>query len=330
MHRTKALLLSLGVCLAVGSLPNAALAAPTAAEVEKARATFRAGTALEAANDWGNALAKFREVAAVKSSAQVLFHIGRCLEHLGKWTEAVGQYRLAEDSVEKGKNEVQKEIEAARKALEARMPKLTIRRGIGADSVSIAIDGTPLGAPMIGAEMPVDPGPHTILAMEDGQERFSQKIAVHENESKSLTIDIQTERTAVPPTSGPAVAPVVPPSSDDKPTNKGGWKTFGYVAGGLGVASLVASGVFLYMRQKTISDLDKVCIDGHCPPDSKSTEDSGKLYQTVSLVTLGVGVVGLAVGSVLVFTSKSESPAKVSVTTAAPGALGGLSVQGSF
>jgi hypothetical protein len=331
--RSASLLLTcMGLCLAAGFFSTPSLAAPTAAELERARSTFRAAMALEAANDWGGALAKFREVAAVKTSAQVQFHIGRCLEHLGKWTEALGQYRLAADSVEPAKKDVLKEIEAARQSLEARIPKLTIRRGIGADSVTISLDGLPLGAPMIGSEMKVDPGPHTIVATEDGKERFSQKVAVNENEAKSMTIDIQPNKPLVSASADSAARPV-PDTKPQASARAGGSRTLGYVVGGVGLASLVASGAFFLMRQQTIDELDKVCVDGHCPPESKSTEDDGKLYQSISQGTLALGVVGVAVGSYLIFSRRPESsaaPAKVSLTTGAPGAWGGLSLRGSF
>lgn len=328
LRRASAALVCVGLWVAAGAA-STSWAAPTPAELEKARATFRAGTALEAANDWGNALARFREVVAVKPSPQVLFHIGRCLEHLGKWTEALGQYRLAADMVEPGKKDVLKEIESARTALEARMPKLIIRRGIGADSVSISVDGLVLGAPLIGSELPLDPGAHLVVATEDGKERFSQKIAIHENESKSVTIDIQPASVAGSASVAPAAVPVEPVPSD-KIAGSSGRRPLGFVVGGVGVASLVASGVFFYLRQQTISDLDKVCIDGHCPPDSKSTEDSGKLYQTVSQVTLGVGAAGVALGAVLILSGKSGGGARVSLATGAPGATSGLSVLGRF
>src|SRR5688500_5797293 len=59
-----------------------------------AREAFRAGISLEQAGDWERALKKFRDAAAFKSTAQVRFHIARCLEKLGSWTEAIGAYEL--------------------------------------------------------------------------------------------------------------------------------------------------------------------------------------------------------------------------------------------
>jgi hypothetical protein len=51
---------------------------PSRATLAKAREEFRRGLALEAAGDWSGALAAFKEVALVKSTPQVRFHIAQC------------------------------------------------------------------------------------------------------------------------------------------------------------------------------------------------------------------------------------------------------------
>src|SRR5689334_16529333 len=51
--------------------------------LDKARAQFQQGLALETAGDWAGALSLFVQVAAVKLTPQVRFHVGLCEEHLG-------------------------------------------------------------------------------------------------------------------------------------------------------------------------------------------------------------------------------------------------------
>src|SRR5215510_548771 len=58
-------------------------AAQSQDDLERARNFFREGLSLEAAGNWAQALAKFREVGKVKLTPQVRFHTARCNEQLG-------------------------------------------------------------------------------------------------------------------------------------------------------------------------------------------------------------------------------------------------------
>ncbi|MFW5741146.1 MAG: tetratricopeptide repeat protein, partial [Myxococcota bacterium] len=121
------------LALSCFGVTDLAQAGPSQAELREARATFRAALALEAAGDFKAALVKFREVAEVRQTSQVMFHIAVCLEKLGRWTEALGTYRMAIDrATEEGAEDVVSSADEARKSLEARMPKIQVVRGKGA------------------------------------------------------------------------------------------------------------------------------------------------------------------------------------------------------
>jgi hypothetical protein len=102
---------------------------------------------------------------------------------------------------------------------------------------------------------------------------------------------------------------------------------------GIGAASLAASGVFFYLRQSALSDLDDACGGNrdNCPPDQKETYDDAKTYNTLSMVTLGVGVVGVGVGVTWLLTQKApEKKTGWQVTPSAPNSQAGVSLIGSF
>jgi hypothetical protein len=65
-----------------------------------------------------------------------------------------------------------------------------------------------------------------------------------------------------------------------------------WVFGGVGALGLVGAGVFLALRQGANSDLEKVCRSGTCTRPQQDTLDRGNLYGTLSLGSLGVGLVG--------------------------------------
>src|SRR5690349_5526477 len=103
------------------------VAAQSQDDLERARNFFREGLSLEAAGNWAQALAKFREVGKVKLTPQVRFHTARCNEQLGHLNTALGEYKLAE--YEGGQQNIPElpAITQARTSLEARIPKLVIR-----------------------------------------------------------------------------------------------------------------------------------------------------------------------------------------------------------
>lgn len=333
---------SLALAFAALSLSFAFSAvAQTPDEIDRARTQFREGLALSAAQDWSGALAKFKAVAQVKMTPQVAFNIAECEEHLGRLVSALGNYRLAASEAEAAKaKDVAAQVGPRMEALEERIPKLVVERGEGAESAVIELDGVELGAGQIGSEIPVDPGAHVLVGKINGQEATRENITIAERESKTvpLVIDLELLRPKQPD------KPIVEgPKADDKKAEPSD-PTMAYVITGAGGVSLAAGVVFMILRSGTISDLDGVCTDGHCPKSAQSTADSGKLYTGLAEVTIPLGVAGVAVGVYMLLNQGpgDEAPVAVEASPTArfqgvkmvatsPGAdLAGASLVGSF
>lgn len=353
LHRAR----KTGLWVATAALGVALLSPPAGAqtkeELDKARADFQAGVALMAANNCAAALPKFQDVAKVKRTPQVLFNIGECEERLGKLVAALGNYRLAAAAAEGDKKaaDVVARVGERITSLEERIPKLTVKRGEGADTATVLLDGTELGAGELSAEIPVDPGSHVVIGRVGDKEAFSETVTLEEKGSKTVEVTIEIPEKPVeeaPPPPPPAAPPPPPPS-----------KLPAIIVLGAGVASAAAGGVFLAMRGGAISDLDEACGgDNTCPPSAEEIADRGKLYTGLAQITIPLGVVGIATGIVLLVTSgggeakpvEEGSPAEESpsearrrreqrtarmlrpqVVTSAPGAnIGGISVLGRF
>ncbi len=284
--------LVLGACLSLAPLGAADVAhAQTEEEVAKAREQFRVGVQLEAAGDWAGALAQFEAVARVKMTPAVRFHIARCQHKLGSLLEALGGYRLAahEASQDPKSAETLSEAEAGIAEVEAKIPKLTIELGAGAEAATVTLDGVALGDASIGKEVPVNPGAHTIrYTLPDGKTE-QRVVRVQEGDSKKVKLT-------------GAVADTSEPVHEDKVPDKGSEgdsSVLPWVAIGVGGASLLTSGVFYLMRSSTIKDHDDQCVDNVCPSSLEDTGNKGKTYGTVGNITLGVGLVGLGVGTVM-------------------------------
>jgi hypothetical protein len=305
--------LALIASLGLTSLPHAAMAQEPAADtgaeaLKKAREQFGQALALQTAGDWAGALTLLKEVAAVKATPQVRFNIALCEEKLGRLVAALGDYELAAaDARAERADQVAEEVEARREALSQRIPKLTVKRGSGAEAASISLDGVSLGDQVIGTPMPADPGPHTVEATAPGFKPFRKSLRVAEQQSETIEVVLEAE-------------PTPPPSAAASPQAGGRSRVPGYVIGGVGIASLVASGVFYGLRAGKISKLDDACQDRVCPPEMQSDIDQGKLYTTLANVTLAVGLAAVAGGAVLVLTSGPSSEPSVALAPAPLGA----------
>ena len=326
------LALSLSFLLAPASANAQEPAGDSASEALKlAREQFGQAIALQTAGDWAGALTLLKQVAAVKSTPQVRFNIALCEERLGRLIAALGDYELAAaDARAEKADQVAEEVEARREALSQRIPKLTVKRGAGpgAEAASISLDGVILGDQVIGTPMPTDPGPHTVEATAAGFKPFRKSVRVVEKQSEMIEVVLEPEPVA---TQGGAGQPV----SSARPVGRS--PVYGYVIGGIGIASLGASGVFFGLRAGKISDLDKVCDKNKvCPIGSKNDIEQGELYTTIANVTLAVGAAAVAGGLVLILTSgpsdegTAAAPKRPRTTLALAPAPGGAQLIGSF
>lgn len=321
--------------IAATLLQGAPALAQSAQQLAHARALFREGIALETAGDWAAALAKFRAVADVKMTPQVRFNIAVCEEHLGRLAAALGDFQLVQDeALDQTAQDLAAKAAEHVKAIMPRVPKLTITRGAGADMATIALDGVALGVGVLGTELRLDPGPHTVTASVAGEPKFSREVQLAEGEAQEVDVVIAG--------AGGEVADVhVPVSAEAPRATGGGRRTTGWILVGAGATSAAAGGLFLILRGRTIDDLDAICRDGHCPPSSQSIADRGKLYTGLAEATLIAGVAGLTVGSILLIGHGADPKADTATTGArprstlalegnAPGTLAGASLVARF
>ncbi|HYQ02687.1 MAG TPA: hypothetical protein VER96_28640 [Polyangiaceae bacterium] len=312
-----------GVCVA----PVAAWAQGPSSDsdgLKRAREQFAQALALQTGGDWAGALALLKEVAAVKPTPQVRFNIALCEERLGLLVAALGDYELAGSDAQTQKaDQVRQEVDARLESLKARIPRVVVKRGEGADSATISLDGVSLGDSVLNSPLPVDPGPHVVEGAAAGYLPFKESFRVAEQQTATIEVKLELEPIKAPP-------PPPPPPPQQPQT----MRTAGFVVGGAGIASLIASGAMFYLRHTTINDLDKQCGADRmqCPDSAQSTIDRGSLYTTLGNVTLVVGAVGLGVGATLVVLGgRQNTRASVGIAPGAVGAnAGGATLVGRF
>ncbi len=280
--------------------PHTPALAQDSDELKRARAQFQQATELEQAGNWTAALQAFREVGQVRMTPQVRFHIAVCEEKLGRLVAALGGYELALADADKVNHDFKAEVEENVTKLRARIPKLVIERGAGASAAAIELDGVAVGDSSVGVEVPLDPGPHAVTARAPNRKPFETSVTLKEQETTRVEVALEELPPELLLTSSATPPPEKPPSL-----------VVPLVLGGVGVASLIGSGVLFGLRQSTLSELEDACpTRRRCDPGKASRYDDLKFYHYGSMVTLGVGVaaVGTA-GALFFFQRKKKAPA---------------------
>ena len=295
-------------------------------ELAQARAQFQRGIELEQAGNYTTALEQFRDVGQVRMTPQVRFHIATCEEKLGRLVTALGGYQLAFADADSVGDDFKSEVDRAVTRLQASIPKLVIERGAGAEAAEIQLDGVALGASSVGIPVPLDPGPHAVTAKSPGYLSFSQTVTIAENEEKKVDVELTAE-----PQEARVSRDTDLVTEEEKPPSK----VVPYVIGGVGVASLIGSGVLFALRQSTLSDLDKKCPDrSNCPSSTSGEISNLSTYNVTAQIALGVGVVGVGTAvTLLVLQRKHAPPAATSGMTlvpSAPNSALGMSWVGRF
>lgn len=283
-----------------------AFAAPKDAELAEARTRFQQALALQSGGDWAGALALLDKVAAVAPTPQVRFNVALCQEKLGKLSAALGNYRIAATAARETKAaDVEKQATAKVAEIEGRLPKLVVTRGANASAAAIVVDGTELGTAAIGAELPIDPGPHQIEARPRGGGKPTVVVVqIAEGEKKAVVANLEEEIAA------PAGPPTAPPPAKAEDGSGGGPNALVYAGFGLaivGVAVGSVTGILMFSKK---SDLDAGCsANKECPPDAHDDLSGAKTMATISTISFIAAGVGVGIGVFGLVTKKSSAPA---------------------
>ena len=247
--------------------------------------------------------------------AESLHHAPTILGRLGECQVAVGEIVLGTENL----NAVVREPLApsapkvfhdaqdrAQKVLASATPKIAhlVITVFPADAnPSVAVAGKPVPAALLGADRPTDPGTHDVTATAAGYLPATASVTLAEGGHQEITLTLQKDpnavtATAAPPAVAPPPAPVVPPEPAPKKNN-----TPAYVAFGVGGAGILVGSIAGIVALSKAGD----CPNKTCP--TQSDLDSAKSTATVSTIGFGVGIVGVALGAILLATgNKTEAP----------------------
>jgi hypothetical protein len=238
-----------------------------------------------------------------------------CQEGLGKLGQALNNYRIVIALLPSADERVPFAKEHA-DALEPRVPRLTLVLPPDAPpGATVVLDGEEVAPADLGVDDAVDPGAHEVALRAPGQEdlRFALKLA--EGERRSLVL---RPRPAPPSASASAPAPLP-------------LRTIGFVAGGVGVASLAASAVTgaLVLDKKATVDASCHGADVCETQEGVDAASAGSTLATISTITFLAGAVLAGAGVTLVLIGGDAPQATALAPAILPGG-GGLLVWRRF
>lgn len=292
--------------------------APSASSdaIGKAQRLFAEGNKELEAGRTAEALAKFREVATIKTTAGVLFHIGHCLEVLGKLREALSTFEAAEGLAQKTAAEDVLALSGARIApLRARVPTLEIQ--LGGDASRFALvrvrDGTEARVERADARgvilLRLDPGAHSLRLETPSGTVAARELDMAVGQRAQWSVELKELRAAMSPAS-PAQAKRKTPEPEPREARRQ-LRLPTVIAAGASVTLAGAGAVMLAMSASRNRDAARRCSEIlDCDPGDAST------VRTMDGVALATFAAALAAGTtaiVLHFTLPSREPAKSAV-----------------
>lgn len=305
---------ALAVCTLVLAVPKEARSSetPTAAELREARERFAEGRRLEDAGHFGEALIIFQNVARVKMTPQVRFHLALCWMNLGKPVDALVNFRLAVQEAGDSAPNVVTEAKEHIATLETRVAVVIVDIPAGDDTLSVTLDER---AVTTGIPLDVETGNHRIVLRKSGQtvderwltlgasERSHVELAPRPQPPPPTNVGTNASTNVpntVPPPSGTNTSTRVGPVRQDAPHDTGPTPSPGM--NGRQVASLVAFGVagvgiigvstFAVLRASRLAELEAACptFKG-CSPSLEPVVEDGKMYASgVNILAVMTGV----------------------------------------
>ncbi|WP_394850466.1 tetratricopeptide repeat protein [Pendulispora brunnea] len=296
-----------------------------------AESLFREGKAAMREKRYEEACSKFGESMRLDPQMGTLLNLAACHEITGKTASAWGEFNeVMAQAARAGQSSRVDFAKQHAAAVEAKLSRVKfVSAPPSSAAATIKIDGKTIGAGTLGTSIPMDPGTHRIEVSASGKKSRDVTFEVPQGPS---TTEIQVpalEDTSVASARTEEPAPKEPTRSPSSSK-----RTLGFVLGGVGIAGLAAGTVFgvIYLGKK--DDYNK--CNGFCGGSEQADQDQKSSAQTagwISTAAFGVGIVGLAAGTILILTSKPPSVEKSATLRVVPSLSlqrGGVSLEGTF
>ena len=247
-----------------------AVAQTTPQDQAVAQSLYDEAKKLMMAGEWASACPKLEESQRLDPTPVAEFYLADCYEHTGRTASAWTTFLdlAASEHKNGGPKSAEREKDARDRArsLEPKLTQLVIDvpAAVRVAGLVVKRDGGVVREGQWGAQVAVDPGKHTLEASAPGKKTWTTTEDV---QGAGATVTIRVEALAdapvevPPPPATPLSSPATPsaaPASEGSAASP--LKTVGLVVGGVGVAGLVAGGIFGVIAISKNSSANS----GHC------------------------------------------------------------------
>ncbi len=293
------------------SLPAQALglaflvaSAPVFAQKNTQDPVYRQALKLEVAGNYAAALSIYESIPVGKRLPATRMHIAGCKARLGRFLAAEAELvgLLGDPTLDSAERETaQGDLDLLRE----KTPKLTITATPSAEGAKVTLDGQEITLP---ATRALDAGLHTVIATKGLKEVYHRGLTLEEG--SKVVLEVDDPNAAPTPAQAAKSATAVPTmvvskSSSTAPTLSSSWsaqKKVAVLLGAVGVAGLGA-GTYLWLHASAQNG------DAHDAHD-KDLEATSNRTLNLSRAFLGVGLVGVGVGSFLFIDSLASAPSE--------------------
>lgn len=315
-------------------------------EQQRATARILATEGFEAFQQqrWADVVDRFGRAESLVHAPPHLLYLARGYVHLGKLVEAHETYEKLTREVlppSAPRVSVQAQADGAKELseLDPRMSSLTISVSPASSNATVTIDGVALAPAMIGAEVPVDPGTHTIEAKAKGFVEAHQTVKIVEATRSSARLELQPAPPgAVATSGGPGAGNTAfggsietPPGGPRPNASSSGLRIGGYVGVGVAVAAAGAGTAFLVESHRYRVDGDSACPMNLCLESKSSQIDSfnhnATLFGQLGIAAFVTAGVAAATGVTLIVLSTQKGGTEPAALWIGPGLAG---IRGAF
>jgi len=218
-----------------------------AGDTSTAEHLFEEGLGAMKKQDYKAACDAFAGSNEADPSPGTQINLALCNERQGKLASAWGWYRTAAGLAEQRGQKERADLARAEAAkLEPKLHKLVIAiKPPLPEGLTVTRDGATVPSAVIGKEVPVDPGEHTIEVSAKGKQPFRQKVVVPAGPGVDrLEVPALADAKDDKPATTVAPAPLVtepPPAGGGRDGST--QRTIGFIAGGAGLAAGVVAGI---------------------------------------------------------------------------------------
>jgi hypothetical protein len=315
---------------------------PDAATVGAARSLAIEGVKLADAGDCQAALAPLRKAEGLYHSHIVASRLGECEINTGKLVEGTERLRklLRETPPENPSAAVQRAFSQAQLLVDQTIPKLAGIKiaivGPDLDTVTVKVNGTLVMAAALGVEFPVNPGSQEVTVEASDFFPQSETVTLAPGQKHTVSLDLEP-RPRVAEAEAPAansethsasLATVEPVRAEANPDVRDTGSTSyapAYVSYAIGLIGLGVGAGYGYAAKSDHDALAERCPNKLCPSDQSGALEDAKSKGTIATIGLGVGAVGVVVGTIYLLVSGGDEP-----QSAASPPTGGVAFQPWF